>query len=79
MQADEADEADPRFVRSTINGPTAGIRGVELSLDNYHDNYRKIIEIMAESDDNAHQPATCSDLICRDYLTLSTWYGGELG
>jgi len=54
------------------------MRGVQLSLDNYHDNYREIIETMAESDDNDHQPATCSDLICRDYLTLSTWYGGEL-
>ena len=44
-----------------------GMRGVKLSLDNYHDNYSEIIETMAESDDNDHQPATCSDLICRDY------------
>ena len=54
------------------------MRGVKLSLDNYNDNYREIIETMAESDDNDHQPATCSDLIFCDYLTLSTWYGGQL-
>ena len=54
------------------------MRGVKLSLDNYNDNYREIIETMAESDDNDHQPATCSVLIFRDYLTLSTWYGGEV-
>jgi len=48
------------------------MREVELSTDNYHDNYPEIIETMAERDDNDRQPATCFKLICRDYMTLST-------
>jgi len=55
-----------------------GMREVKLSLDKYHDNYREIIETMAERDDNDRQPATCSNITCCDYLTLSTWYCGEL-
>jgi len=33
---------------------------------------------VAESDENDRQHTTCSCLICSDYLTLSTWNGGEL-
>jgi len=50
------------------------MREVKLSLDNYQDNYLEIIQTMAERAENDRQPATCSSLICRDFLTLSTWY-----